>query len=263
MKITKGENTFMKIKNEFKIYLLVWVVAIVVFHILLFNVKRAISENELLTSRELFNIATSESEEYLKTISVNFVLSYVFILLSFISQLVCSFVFLNQKDNKNVIYHYPIFAISLQGLVITIIFAIVFVFFAIPSSISCIALIIIFAVTLSRCVLAKGAAEKVMANEKNINIKTQYIKVLTNEIQSMLLKVKNNDEKKIVSELYDKVRFSDPMSTIDVKETEEKIIAEIEDLHSYFGAGIDELKAKVKKVLDLVDEKNSILKMNK
>ena len=111
--------------------------------------------------------------------------------------------------------------------------------------------------------MAKGAAEKVMANEKNINIKTQYIKVLTNEIQSMLLKVKNNDEKKIVSELYDKVRFSDPMSTIDVKEAEEKIIAEIEDLHSYFGVGIDELKAKVKKVLDLVDERNSILKMNK
>ena len=254
----------MKIKNGTKIYFIIWIIAIIVFHLLMFSLKTIVLDERVITTKEMFSYYFSDDNAYYKAVATNFFISYIFILLSFISQLVCSFIFLQQKTSTESIYHYPIFVISLQGLIVTIIFSILFIFIPIYPLASASVFIILLAITLSRSILAKGTANKVMAVGKNIAMKTQFIKLLSNEVEKVLNVVGNDDENRIIKDLHEKIKFSDPVSVPVAKDIEEKIVNEISAISDLIGSGkASELEKRASDIKNLIDERNNLIKMNK
>lgn len=251
----------MRTRDEFKSYVAVWIICVAVFNVLVFIFKQATIGDRITEVVTYFSDGTTGVREVFKQEFLNLLIGYIFVVLAFIGQLVCTKIFLSQDSLKKTLYHYPIFSISLSGLVITLIFAIVFCLINLAPAVTFVILILTLSYTVIRCIAAKTASNMVSAKDENVEIKTQYIKVLRSETESLLSRVKDAKEKELVKKVADAVRFSDPLSIPELVDVETKLIAQLQSIKDIVNAGkTEELSNICEEFLNLISDRNAKVK---
>ena len=179
-------------KKGIKFYLPCWAIALAVFNVITFAVPNTVNVNK-------FTLA--------------FWISYAFITLMFIAQLVCSIVFFKQDNNDKKFLNIPIISLSYTALIVSIIVgAVAMVVPFIPYWVGIILDVLIVAFYAIAIISSKAAADTIENIDKKVKTQTFFIKSLTVDAESLLNQSKSDETKAIAKKVYEAIRYSDPMS---------------------------------------------------
>ncbi len=251
----------MKTRNEFKTYMVLWVIAFIIFNVLVFVFKQEVIGDRYTQDIVVFQDGATGVKQVFRPEFLNMLYSYIFVALAFIGQLICTKIFLSQDSLRKTMYHYPMFSISLVGLIITFIFAMVFCLITMPPVISLIIFLVTLFYTLFRCLSAKTSANLVSAHEENLELKTQYMKLLRADAESLANRVSDDNMKKVVKSVADEIRFSDPLSVPELVDIEKEMIAKFSDLRDAVeNKDMDKVNKSAAELSNLVKDRNSRVK---
>ncbi len=219
--------------KNFKTYALIWAIILVAFSAIVFVVP--IEKNS------------------------NFYIAYGFTSAAFLIQLACAYVAFNAKNKERLFLNIPLIRISNTGLVLTFITSIVFIAVKeLPIWIGAIIWIAIIAFTLISVIKVNAAADVVERVETKTNNKISVMKNLTVDAQSIVNRAKNESIKSECRKVYEKLRYSDPVSSSEL----ESIEKQIENRLIMFSDAVDKSnEEKVKEIseelINLIDNRNN------
>lgn len=191
--VAKSFKEELSMKKGFKYYAVIWIICLSVFNLVIF-----------VTPSEIAGVSKYGS---------SFWVGFVFILLAFAGQLICSYIFFKSDSNDKYFLNLPLISLSYTGLIISVIVGSIFMALPIlPNWIGIIADVIIFAIYAIATIQAKGTADAVGSIDKNIKTQTFFIKSLTIDLETLTAKAKNDEIKSEVKKIAETCRYSDPMS---------------------------------------------------
>lgn len=196
----------------FKYYVSIWVILFAIFNsfVFLFPWKNVTPE-------------TTQS----------FWLGYGLITASYIGHLVVSYLVFKENKLQKIFYKIPMLRTSGANLILSIGLGLAIIFgtlgMVVPDFPIAVGYIICFA-TLGLNVVALLRAhftsEEISRIDDEIKEKTFYIKALAVDAERLLGRAKSDEVKAECKKVYEAVRYSDPMSTDELKSIEEQISAE-------------------------------------
>lgn len=196
-------------------------------------------------------------EGYVKYDS-SFWIGYSCITISFIVQIVCSFITLHQKTLTKTFYRFSLLTISYTGLIIMLIAGVaVMIIPNLPWWIGVIVCAIVLMFTIAALIKTSAAASLVEQVDEKVAAGTSFIRTMTAEAKALMDTAKNEKAKTSCKEVYEKFRYSDPMS----KEALRGIENQIWQRYSDFSKAIykDDENAYVsaaEDVINLLGERN-------
>lgn len=180
-------------KKAFKMYALVWAVLFIVFQVVCF-----------VTPTEFAGI---------KKFDGAFWPGYIFIDIAFVGQLVCAYIALKAENLRKLFYNLSMVTVSYTGLIAMLICGtIVMVIPKFPSWAGIILCALILAFTAVSVIKAKFSADIVAEIDEKIKGQTLFIKSLTVDAENLLAQVSSPSSKAVCREVYETVRYSEPMS---------------------------------------------------
>lgn len=191
-------------KRKFIPYCVCWAIFLALFHVIVF-----VTPNEIAGMSKFGG---------------GFWIGYGFTLAAFCGQLLCAWLAFREGEKRKLFYHLPLVFISFSTLVLTA--AVGIVFMAVPQIPAWIAAIVCSSISAFGAVAvikAKTAAETVSAIDERIKTKTVFIKELTARANSVMAGAQTSELKAEAKRVYEAIRYSDPMSSAQLKETEKKI----------------------------------------
>lgn len=187
--------------KKFKFYIAGWIVLVVLFNIIAFVTPAEIRNEGMFWS------------------------AYVCLMLSCLIQLGCTYYAFNNADTANKLFlNLPIITISYTGMLITVLFGIIAIAVpSIPTWIGIVVAALMLALVALSVIKAAAAAEIVESSEKKRKSQTLYIKGLTADALTLLETAENDEDKAIANKVYEAIRFSDPISSDALSNTESQI----------------------------------------
>lgn len=180
-------------KKNFKLYLCIWAIFLVIFNLVTF-----------LTPNEVVGLNKFDGA---------FWVGYIFITLAFIGQLVTAYFAFKEENMQKLFYKISLMRVSFIGLILTLVFGVACM--AIPNVPNWLGIILCFAVlgfSTIAVLKAEIAIEEVIKIDEKIKTQTAFIKLLTVDAQSLMMKAKSSEIKAECKKVYEAVRYSDPMS---------------------------------------------------
>lgn len=192
--------------------------------------------------------------------TATFWITYTFSAVAFIIQ---PFVWRNAfgkgKELKSKFLGIPLIHVGLVYLVIQLVAFVLFIAFPnMPSWIVVIVNALIVGVSLICLVSTEVGTKEINKVEEKIKQKVFYIKELQIDVEMIAERETDAETKKALEALAEKIRFSDPMSSEQLFDLENKIKAKVEELKSN-----DDKVALSKEVELLLEERSKIVKMLK
>ncbi len=158
---------------------------------------------------------------------------YIFITLAFIGQLVCAYIAFKADNLKKMFYNLPLITLSYTGLILTLILGgAAMAIPDLPNWSGAVICLLILGFNAIAIIKAKAAAEIVESVDRKISRKSEFIKNLTCEAESLISHAKSEKVKSECKKVYEAVRFSDPMSEEQIADIENLIIVKICELKS-------------------------------
>lgn len=155
-----------------------------------------------------------------------FWISYTFINLVFIGNLVCSIFFFRSDHTDRIFLRYPVVKLSFTALVVSVIAgALVMAVPVIPYWIGVVIDVCIFTYYAVAIVKSTAAAEVVEQKGQQIKEQTAFIKSLTVDAEVLMDQCKTPQTKALAEKVYTAVRYSDPMSTPALQQADSQIQA--------------------------------------
>lgn len=179
-------------KQGFKFYMAIWAVFLIFFHVIVFVMPR---------------------EGGIQRAGASFWLGYVLILAAFLGHLACAWRVLRQECKRKLFYHVPIVTISYAGLFVSVAagaFCMAIPDFPIWAGILVCAAVSAF--TAVSVLKAAAVAELVQDMDGKNKQRTLFLRSLTVDAESLLAHAAVPELKKTLQEVYEAVRYSDPMS---------------------------------------------------
>lgn len=207
----------------------------------------------------VFNvIAFVVPTDFIKT----FWVAYGFTVLSFAIQLFMWIVFFEKNpDATSRFYRMPILSVCNRYMSFQIIAFLVFKFFStIPIWVAVVVNIIILVVALIGFITLSDAADYIAYVDAKVKTKVSFIKNLQAEVELLIDDVEDADTKKILEELAEKIRFSDPMSDSSLVHIEESIRDNIVSMKM---SDSDTKVRLTRDTLKLIEERNKKCKLLK
>lgn len=196
--------------KKFKTYALVWIIFVVLFHGACF-----IMPNEIAGLTKPYR---------------NFTTGIVFIDLAFIGQLICAYLGLKEENIKKHFYNISLIAISYTGLIIILAAGtITMIIPNLPNWIGILICMLAFAFTTVSIIKTKAAADIAEQVDRKIQTKTLFIKSLTIDAEQLMSSAKSDAAKKETKRVYEKIRYSDPMSDDALADIESQITSKFTD----------------------------------
>lgn len=180
-------------KKNFKLYLCIWAIFLVIFNLVTF-----------LTPNEVVGLNKFDGA---------FWVGYIFITLAFIGQLVTAYFAFKEENMQKLFYKISLMRVSFIGLILTLVFGVACM--AIPNVPNWLGIILCFAVlgfSAIAVLKAEIAIEEVIKIDEKIKTQTAFIKLLTVDAESLMMKAKSSEIKAECKKVYEAVRYSDPMS---------------------------------------------------
>ena len=225
--------------KNFKIYAIIWVIAIITFNIIAFITP---------------TIKAS-----------SFWVGYVLITVMFIVQLVCSYSFTKQYTKDKVFLNIPILTISYIALFISIIVGTVFmVITKLPIWIAIIISLIVTAFYLIAIISMKPAIEAIDNTDTKVKTQTFFIKSLTIDAQTLIAKAQNTEIKYLANKIYEAIRYSDPKSSKALTSCESAITLKFKEFEKSVIENNLELAEKISnELIILINDRNQKCKLLK
>ncbi len=230
-------------KKNVKKYVIAWVIIVVIFNAVAF-------------------VTPSFFEGYEKFNS-SFWIGYSSVMIALIGNLACAIYALNAMTKENLFLNIPLITISYRTLVLSFIVGIVCMLIPIiPSWICAIVCVFILGFSAISVIKANVAAEEVIKVDEKIKAQTNYMKMLTVDAESLLNYAKTDEDKKICKQIYEAIRYSDPVSNEALNEIESEISDKLTEFKSQLKN--NECNQELaNEILNLVKERNSKCKVLK
>lgn len=250
----------MKIRKNFIYYIVAWVLALGLFNVIAFVTPR------------YQNVYTNELGEVIKEgdklQSPVFWAAYALITISFIGQLVCAYFALSQDKADKRFLNMPMLATSFTTLIVTgvvgtICMGLAFLG-AVPAWIGIIVCVIVLVVSTISVIKAKTAGDHAAAVEQNVKVKTVFMKMLIADADSLMAKAEGDELKALAREVYEEIRYSDPMSDPALEGVENKLQTKfLAFSKAVQESNVEEAQAVSKELLAVVYERNAKCKILK
>lgn len=225
-------------KKNFKYYAIIWTLLFAIFNIAVF-----VTPNEAMGLSKFAGAFWS---------------GYIFISIAFLGQLAVAYFTFSAKNAQKFFYNIPLIRISRTGVVLTTLFGIICM--VIPNLPNWVGIVLCFAVlafnTVS-LVKASAAAETVDGTDVEVKEKTSFVKMLTIDADTLVQRAKTAEIKAECKKVYEAVRYSDPMSSAELSDIENRISANFSALASAVnGEDQDRVKTCAEEVRLLINERN-------
>lgn len=158
-------------------------------------------------------------------------------------------------------YRIPVLYVCNAYIIAQGIAFLIFKFFPeIPTWVSIVASVMILAATLIGLITIESAIDYVEAIDAKVKPKVTFIKTLQAEVELLLSDIKDEEARKAIEKLIEKVKYSDPMSDPSLWEIEREIEKNIEELKRCDDSRKTSLSSETIRKLDERNKKCKLLK---
>ena len=231
-------------KNGFKFYALIWLALVVVFNVIAF-----------------VSVGWIGYEKY----TSSFWIGYIFIMVAFVGQLICSYVALKETNINKTFYNISLVKTSFTGLIVSFVFGgMCMLISPLPYWVGILLCAIVLVLNILSVIKAFTAAKIVAAIDDEVKIETLFVKTLTVDAESLLYRAKSEAVKNECKKVYEAARYSDPMSNNALASVESKITAKfVEFSDSVISDNYEEASAFANELAVLIGERNRKCKLLK
>lgn len=176
---------------------------------------------------------------------------YVFIIITFIAQILVANKVFKETDKTKLLYKIPLVQRSFTALIIMIIFESACMFYPdVNQWIGILVGIIVLAIGSISIINADKVGKDIVEVEEKVKANTNFIKNITVEAQ-ILMNSATAETKDVCKKVYEALRYSDPMSNEQLKDIEDKISDKFNELKNNFDVD------KANELINLINERNS------
>lgn len=232
-------------KSKFKYYAVAWVVLVALFNVIVF-----ITPNEF---------------KGMSKFGGSFWVGYIFIMLTFIGQLLVAWLAIRGDGMMKLFYNIPLITISYSTLIVMIVIgALSMLIPNLPYWLGVIGCLLVLAFAVIALMGAQAGASIVTDIDKKIKNNTFFIKFLTVDVESLMRKEISADIKDEIKKVYEVVRYSDPMSNDALSGIESRITLRMNELIDSVEKGDVNLVSKnAKEMIVLINDRNRKCKLLK
>jgi len=229
-------------KNEKKYYVIVWIVAVVIFHAVMFLLPDAM----------------------LNPTEGSFWVIYLTVMASFLGQMYCSYLYAKKENKKERFLYIPVVLISYIALLMTLLLALqALTLQFLPNWFTVIVALLVVAYYAFAVIRTLAAADMVMAIDKKVEQQTNFIRTLTAQAKA-LEQSAGAELLPQVKQVYEALRYSDPMSSAELSGIEERIAVQ----YAAFSKAVRENQTETVghtalTICNLMKERNEICKQMK
>ena len=192
-------------KKNFKLYLVAWAIVLALFNVISFVVP-----SEKTTS---------------------FWIGYIFISLTFIGQLVCSYTVFKANNATKIFYNLSLVKIGYVGLIASfIVGGLCMLISPLPYWVGVVACAVVLTANILSILKATAAVAEVERIDSKIKAQTSFIKMLTIDADTLMAQAKSDGVKAECRKVYEAIRYSDPMSNEALASVESQITVKFADL---------------------------------
>lgn len=225
-------------KKTFKSYIGVWAICLLTFNVIAFVVP-----NEM---------------------KANFWAGYIFITLAFLGQLFCANIAFKAENAQKFFYNFPLISITFVGTVIMLIVAgLTMAISAIPVWVGIVFCLIILAFTAIAIINASVASETVSNVDEKIKSKTLFIKMLMADAATLMSKTQTTQAKEITKKVYEKIRYSDPVSNDALSSIESQITVRFKEFENAICENSEKATSLGEELIILIEDRNTKCKLLK
>ena len=193
-------------KKEVKYYAIVWVLAVIVFHLIMFLLPDAM-------------LGTEDSA---------FWIIYVTVMVSFAGQAVCSYLYASKKRKEERFLYIPVVLISYIALLMTLLLALqALTLRFLPDWFTIIVALLVTVYYVFAVLRTLAAAEMVVAVDEKVRTRTDFMKRLETQAKTMQGGTAS-ELQPLIKRVYESIRYSDPMSVPELAGVEEEMQKEFE-----------------------------------
>lgn len=224
-------------KKNFKPYVLLWCIFLVAFNAVVFLVRPVIPG-------------------YVIRYDARFWVAWAFVIAAFVGNLLCARAAFKTENLQKLFYKLPLITISYTGLILMLVLGGALMLIPdCPAWIAAIVCIIVAAFTALAVVKASWAGEAVQETHQRVAQRTQFIRQLTMEADTLLSRAATPEARATAEKVYEALRYSDPMSSDALADVE----ARLADTFRTFAAAVtsgEDAEAAAHVLLMTLDERN-------
>lgn len=229
--------------KNFKPFVIIWAIMLITFNAVVFLARPIIPGYTI---------------EY----DARFWIAWIFIILAFVGNLICAFYAFKAENLQKMFYNLPLITASWSGIIsITVIAVVLMLIPNCPAWITAIICLVALAFNVTAVVKSVWAADIVNSTDVKIKSQTSFIKNLTANAESIILRAQNDDIKAICKKVNEAIRYSDPMSNQQLSGIEAEISGKIEELTENVKLNDkDKTKLIADEVINLISDRNRMCK---
>lgn len=231
-------------RKSFKLYAAIWALMLVVF-----------------------NVAAIVAPGWptLEKTTPSFWIGYAFVNAAFVGQMICAAISFKDDSADKVFYNVSLFKVSYAGLISTAVVGLIcMVISPLPYWISGIVCSLVLIVNAVAVVKVKIAVNLVTEVDEKIEISTRFIYNMRAESKSLFDRTKEPEAKAVCKKVYEAIRFSDPMSTLELMTIENDIKSSFDSFEkAVLESKKDLIHSESQNLLALVSERNNLCKRMK
>ena len=224
-------------KKYIKSYVILWAMLLALFNVIAFISPGWIGYNKFVGS---------------------FWIGYSFIILSFLGQLGCAFVTLREENATKLFYKLPVINISYIGLIAAFVVGGLCMLISPLSSWICIlACVITLAAVALPILMVNVAADAVIKIDEKVKTDTFFINSLAVDAEALMNKASIPEAKTAAKEVYEAVRYSDPMSAPALASDEAQITIKFNEFSNAITNGDGDARKLAEELIVLIKSRNS------
>lgn len=229
-------------KKILKYYWFAWLIAVAVFHVILFLLPDTILNSE----------------------DSNFWIIYLTVLAGFLGQALCSYLYSKKEKKEERFLYIPVVLISYIALLMTLLLALQAITLQLlPDWFTIIVAVLVLAFYALSVIRTLAAAEMVIAVDAKVERQTGFIRALSVKAKS-LEQSASTELRPHVKKVYEGLHYSDPVSSEELASIEE----EISKSYETFAASVkknekETAEAEAQKLYGLIKERNELCKQVK
>lgn len=230
-------------KKNFKLYLIGWAVALVLFNLIAFVIPSLPTQDKFTSS---------------------FWIGYIFITLAFIGQLIASMLAFKSDSAKKMFYNISLVRISVVGLILSFVFgAICMILSFLPYWVGAVLCAIVLAFNIIAILKASAAIDIVSKVDEKIKVQTFFIKALAVDAETLMEKAVTDEAKAECRKVYEAIRYSDPMSSEALTSVESQITLKFNELSVAVTENNEQIVTIANELLILIGDRNKKCKLLK
>jgi hypothetical protein len=230
-------------KKNVKKYVIAWAILAVIFNVIAF-------------------VTPSFFEGYGK-FGASFWIGYISVMIALVGNLACAIYALNASTKEKLFLNIPLITISYRTLVLSFVVGIACILLPIiPWWVCAIVCAFLLGFSAISIIKANVAAEAVSSVDEKIKTQTNYMRMLTADAESLTNYAKTDEDKKVCKQIYEAIRYSDPVSNEVLKEIESEISDKLTEFKTQLKNNeCNQELANV--ILNLIKERNNKCKVLK